>query len=544
MSEERETQERETHGGDLAVVAAQAHGIQHLFTLSGAHVFPIYDGAVHRNLPIIDVRHEQTAVFAAEATARLTRTPGLAVVTAGPGVTNGVSAVANAFYNGAPLLMLGGRAPTGRWGEGALQEIDHPPLLAPITKLSDTITATANIGTEIFNALELARSPHRGPAFLDIPMDIFFGPATPEEIAPWSQKVQQVNREDISKISQLLRQSNFPLLILGSDVWAGSAETQALQFAESIQIPVITNGTARGIIPRGNPLLATKARSFAFRSADLVLVVGTPLDFRLGYGDFGSAKVIHVADSPEGIATHAVLAASASGDLSDFFTQLMLEASHEVSADWRDSITQAALKSAAKESEMLEADVSPIHPARIYGELLPKLADDAVIIGDGGDFVSFAGKFVEPARPGCWLDPGPFGCLGGGMGGIIAARLARPSAQVVALFGDGALGFSLGDIDSLVRHNLPAVMIVGNNSAWGLEKHPMQSIFGYDVAADLAPQTRYDDVVRALGGAGEMVTESSQIGPALDRAFESGVPYLVNIITDPAIAYPRTTTGI
>jgi len=538
------SEERETHGGDLAVLAAQAHGINHLFTLSGAHVFPIYDGAVHRDLPIIDVRHEQTAVFAAEATARLTRTPGLAVVTAGPGVTNGVSAVANAFYNGAPLLMLGGRAPAGRWGQGALQEIDHPPLLAPVTKIAATVTRTDEIGNEVFDALALARTPHRGPTFLDIPMDIFFGPATTHPVAAWTPQARQVNTDEMARIADLIRKSSSPLLILGSDVWAGSAENEALEFVESIQIPVITNGTARGIIPRGNPLLATKARSFAFRSADLILVVGTPLDFRLGYGDFGSAKVIHVSDSPTGIATHATLAASTSGDLPAIFTALTNSLSHRVSNEWRESITQAALKSASKERELLEADLSPIHPGRIYGELLPKLADDAVIIGDGGDFVSFAGKFVEPMRPGCWLDPGPFGCLGGGMGGIIAARLARPSAQVVALFGDGALGFSLGDIDSLVRHHLPAVMVVGNNSAWGLEKHPMQSIFGYDVAADLAPQTRYDEVVRALGGAGEIVTESSQIGPALDRAFESGVPYLVNIITDPAIAYPRTTTGI
>ena len=538
------SEERETHGGDLAVLAAQAHGINHLFTLSGAHVFPIYDGAVHRNLPIIDVRHEQTAVFAAEATARLTRTPGLAVVTAGPGVTNGVSAVANAFYNGAPLLMLGGRAPAGRWGQGALQEIDHPPLLAPVTKIAATVKKTEEIGNEVFDALALARTPHRGPTFLDIPMDIFFGPATTHPVAAWTPQTRQVNADEVARIADLIKKSSSPLLILGSDVWAGSAEKEALEFAESIQIPVITNGTARGIIPRGNPLLATKARSFAFRSADLILVVGTPLDFRLGYGDFGSAKVIHVSDSPSGIATHATLSASTSGDLSAIFTALTNSLSHQVSSEWRELITQAALKSASKERELLEADLSPIHPARIYGELLPKLADDAVIIGDGGDFVSFAGKFVEPVRPGCWLDPGPFGCLGGGMGGIIAARLARPSAQVVALFGDGALGFSLGDIDSLVRHHLPAVMVVGNNSAWGLEKHPMQSIFGYDVAADLAPQTRYDEVVRALGGAGEIVTESSQIGPALDRAFESGVPYLVNVITDPAIAYPRTTTGI
>ena len=538
------SEERETHGGDLAVLAAQAHGINHLFTLSGAHVFPIYDGAVHRDLPIIDVRHEQTAVFAAEATARLTRTPGLAVVTAGPGVTNGVSAVANAFYNGAPLLMLGGRAPAGRWGQGALQEIDHPPLLAPVTKLAATVKKTEEIGNEVFDALALARTPHRGPTFLDIPMDIFFGPATTHPVAAWTPQARQVNTDEVARITDLIKKSSSPLLILGSDVWAGSAEKEALEFAESIQIPVITNGTARGIIPRGNPLLATKARSFAFRSADLILVVGTPLDFRLGYGDFGSAKVIHVSDSPSGIATHATLSASTSGDLPAIFTALTNSLSHQVSNEWRESITQAAQKSASKERELLEADLSPIHPARIYGELLPKLADDAVIIGDGGDFVSFAGKFVEPVRPGCWLDPGPFGCLGGGMGGIIAARLARPSAQVVALFGDGALGFSLGDIDSLVRHHLPAVMVVGNNSAWGLEKHPMQSIFGYDVAADLAPQTRYDEVVRALGGAGEIVTESSQIGPALDRAFESGVPYLVNVITDPAIAYPRTTTGI
>ena len=538
------SEERETHGGDLAVLAAQAHGINHLFTLSGAHVFPIYDGAVHRDLPIIDVRHEQTAVFAAEATARLTRTPGLAVVTAGPGVTNGVSAVANAFYNGAPLLMLGGRAPAGRWGQGALQEIDHPPLLAPVTKIAATVTKTDKIGNEIFDALTLARTPHRGPTFLDIPMDIFFGPATTHPVEAWTPQARQVNTDEVARIADLIKKSSSPLLILGSDVWAGSAEKEALEFAESLQIPVITNGTARGVIPRGNPLLATKARSFAFRSADLILVVGTPLDFRLGYGDFGSAKVIHVSDSPAGIATHATLSASTSGDLPAIFTALTNSLSHQVSNEWRESITQAALKSASKERELLEADLSPIHPARIYGELLPKLADDAVIIGDGGDFVSFAGKFVEPVRPGCWLDPGPFGCLGGGMGGIIAARLARPSAQVVALFGDGALGFSLGDIDSLVRHHLPAVMVVGNNSAWGLEKHPMQSIFGYDVAADLAPQTRYDEVIRALGGAGEIVTESSQIGPALDRAFESGVPYLVNIITDPAIAYPRTTTGI
>jgi acetolactate synthase-1/2/3 large subunit len=167
-----------------------------------------------------------------------------------------------------------------------------------------------------------------------------------------------------------------------------------------------------------------------------------------------------------------------------------------------------------------------------------------VVIGDGGDFVSFAGRFVEPSLPGRWMDPGPFGCLGTGLGYAIAARLAHPSAQVVLLLGDGAAGFSLMDVDTMVRHNLPVVMVIGNNGMWGLEKFPMQFLYGYDVAAELTPGTRYDEVVRALGGGGELVSKPDQLGPALRRAFDSGVPYCVNVLTDPTIAYPRSTTGI
>ncbi|HCE61071.1 MAG TPA: hypothetical protein DER11_06810, partial [Janibacter terrae] len=207
-------------------------------------------------------------------------------------------------------------------------------------------------------------------------------------------------------------------------------------------------------------------------------------------------------------------------------------------------LAEEAAGRASRDRELLTSAVSPAHPARIYGELLPRLAEDAVVIGDGGDFVSWAGRFVEPQRPGGWLDPGPFGCLGAGLGAAIAARVARPSSQVVLLLGDGASGLSLMDVDTLVRHDLPVVIVMGNNSAWGLEKQPMQMLYGYDVAADLAPRTRYDQVVTALGGAGELVTDPAQIGPALDRAFAAGVPYLVNIVTDPQIPYPRSTTGM
>jgi acetolactate synthase-1/2/3 large subunit len=211
---------------------------------------------------------------------------------------------------------------------------------------------------------------------------------------------------------------------------------------------------------------------------------------------------------------------------------------------WLPRLQAARAQAMAADGALLASNADPIHPMRIYGELARLLDEDAVVIGDGGDFVSYAGKYVEPKRPGGWLDPGPYGCLGTGLGYAIAARIARPSAQVVLLLGDGAAGFSLMDADTLVRHRLPVVMICGNNGAWGLEKHPMQALYGYDVAADLQPLCRYDDVVRALGGAGEMVTRPDGIEPALRRAFCSGVPYLVNVITDSTIAYPRSTTGI
>ncbi len=552
-----ETPDRiEGHGGDLAVAAARAHGVQTMFTLSGAHVFPLYDGAVKAEppMPIVDVRHEATAVFAAEATAKLTRRPGLAVLTAGPGVTNGVSAVTTAWFNGSPVVVLGGRAPAFRWGSGALQELDHPPLLAPVTKHAGTVATVDQVARRVDEAFRLATLPHRGPVFLDVPMDQLYSraetdapvPAPPVRLAP--------DPDDLSEVAALLGEASRPVLVLGSDVWADGAEDAAVRLVDTLQVPVVPNGMGRGLLPPGHPLLLPRARGAAFGGADLVVVVGTPLDFRLGYGSFGgkdggaAAKVVHLADSPGQLARHTELAASAAGDLTavldglvEAWAQLLRRHSY---ADWVARLRVVADAASAQDAELLASDAERVHPARVYGELLPRLADDAVLVGDGGDFVSFAGRFAEPARPGGWLDPGPYGCLGTGAGYVIAARLARPSAQVVLLLGDGAAGFSLMDVDTMVRHGLPVVMVVGNNGVWGLEKHPMQFLYGYDVAAELGASTSYDGVVRALGGAGETVEHPEDVGPALDRAFAAGVPYLVNVRTDPDVAYPRTTTGV
>jgi acetolactate synthase-1/2/3 large subunit len=558
MSDREETGQDRHHGGVLAVDVARRYGVTHLFTLSGGHVFPLYDAATRADppLPLIDVRHEQTAVFAAEATARLTRSPGLAAVTAGPGVTNSVSAITTAHFNGAPVVVLGGRAPDYRWGAGSLQEIDHPPLLAPVTKRAWTEHATAQVAGSVDEAFRLAATPHRGPVFLDIALEALYDQATalPGADGATAHGAAAGAAPDpgvISDIARRLGQARRPVLVLGSDVWLDGAEQAARACAEAWQLPVIANGQGRGILPAGHRQLVTRARSTAFREADLVVVAGAPLDFRLGYGQFGAADekapVVHVVDSPGQIATHCPLAAAAAGDLTAFFAGLAGEvtgADGTARAAWLTRLQDTARAAVAADAPLLASEASPIHPMRVYGELNQVLADDAVIIGDGGDFVSFAGRLVEPARPGHWLDPGPFGCLGTGLGYAIAARLARPSSQVVLLLGDGAAGFSLMDADTLVRHGLPVVMVCGNNGAWGLEKHPMRALYGYDVAADLQPGCRYDEVVRALGGAGELVTEPGQIGPALERAFASGVPYLVNVVTDAEIAYPRSTTGV
>ena len=530
----------EGHGGDHAVAVAAAHGVDTMFTLSGAHVFPMYDGAVKADPPmrILDVRHEQTAVFAAEATGKLTRVPGLAVLTAGPGVTNGVSPITQASFSGSPLVVVGGRAPANRWGMGSLQELDHPPLLAPVTKLSRTVHQVAEVAGAVDEAFRVAGSSHRGPTFLDVPMDQFFDKATVDRPAVGVRQRLEADPEALAKVGALLAAASRPVLVLGTDVWADGAEEAALRFVEQTGVPVVTNGMGRGVVPGGHPLLVTKARGKALGTADLVVVVGTPLDFRLGYGVFGgkdgapAAQVVHLADSPGQVSGHADLAASASGDLTSVIdgVQAALEKAPSKPdwSAWVSDLQAAVAAGVERDAELLRSEADPVHPARIYGELVPRLAEDSVVIGDGGDFVSFAGKYVEPKRPGGWLDPGPYGCLGAGLGSAIAARIARPSAQVVLLLGDGAAGMSLMDVDTLVRHDLPVVMVCGNNSAWGLEKQPMQMLYGYDVAADLAPQTRYDEVVKALGGGGETVTDPTQIGPALDRAFDAGTPYLGN----------------
>ena len=551
----------EAHGGQHVIDAALAAGVTTLFTLNGAHLFPVYDAAVGGRegvaaapdrraaeqagpLRLVDTRHEQTAVFAAEAMGRLTRTPGFAAVTAGPGVTNAVSAITSAHFNGTPVVVLGGRSPDSRWGSGALQELDQPPILAPVTKGAWTTHEPTAVRADGDRAFALASAVHSGPVFWDIPMDVFFSMTPRPQVAvPPTARGVQPDPDAVSAARTLLEQARHPVLILGSGVWMADAVEAARALVSTRNLPVVANGMGRGVLPPSDPHLVTRARSTAFAGADLVIVVGTPLDFRLGYGMFGDppAAVVHLVDAESEQSGAGTVACTVVGDLRSSLAALAEGPPGD--AAWVSSLRDVASAAIAADRADLASGSSPIHPSRIYGELLPRLTDDAVVIGDGGDFVSFAGRYVEPAQPGRWLDPGPYGCLGTGPGYALAAGLAHPQSPLFLLLGDGAAGFSLMDVDSLVRHGIPAVMIVGNNAGWALEKHPMRALLGYDVIADLAP-THYDEIVVALGGGGETVTDPEQIGPAIDRAMASGIPYLVNVMTDPEAAYPRSTLGI
>ncbi|MEX2392885.1 MAG: thiamine pyrophosphate-dependent enzyme, partial [Actinomycetota bacterium] len=387
-------------------------------------------------------------------------------------------------------------------------------------------------------AIDAATTAHRGPAFLDFPLDALFPPASAEIPEPTQHSKQPIDG-DVERAKELLAKAERPVLVVGTDVWLNRAEDALRALVEAHQIPVIPNGMGRGLIPADHALAFSRARSAALKQADLVMVVGTPLDFRLGFGRFGEASTIHVQDSSDGIGRHANPTAAVYGDIATALTELSTPGPDR--SAWVASLREVEAAQREKDAVDLGSLDHPIHPARVYGMLREKLDRDAIVIGDGGDFVSYAGRFVDVHTPGSWLDPGAYGCLGLGLGYAIAARVVHPGRQIVLMAGDGALGFSGMDIDTLVRHKLPVVIIVGNNGIWGLEKHPMQALYGYDVAADLNQDTRYDEICKAFGGAGETVEKASELPDAFDRAMSSGVPYLLNVLTDPANAYPRSS---
>jgi acetolactate synthase-1/2/3 large subunit len=547
MSTDTQTeQSTQLHGGRLVAKRLKAHGVSKLFTLSGGHLFSIYDGCRDEGIDIVDVRHEQSAVFAAEGWAKATREPGVAALTAGPGVTNGMSGMASALQNGSPIVVLGGRAPALRWGQGSLQEIDHIPFVAPVTKLARTANATAEIPGLIDEALHTATAAPTGPTFVDFPLDQVFMESDVDADAPAALPdpltAPAADGNAIDRAAELLRAAAKPVVMAGTGLYWSRAEQALIRLCEELSVPVFLNGLARGCVPADHPMFFSRARGAGLKGADLALVIGVPMDFRLGFGgSFGEdTQIVVIGSAPSERPHPREVAAELYGGVT-----ATLDALREGAAGgpersgWAAELREVENEKRAGEQADLNDDRAPLHPLRLYHELSQVLDRDAIVIGDGGDFVSFAGRVMETYEPGCWMDPGPYGCLGAGPGYALAAKVAHPERQVCLLLGDGAFGFAGLEFDTFVRHGLPIVGVMGNNGIWALEKHPMEFLYGYSVAAELQPNCRYDEVVRALGGHGELVERPEDLKPALERAFASGKPALVNVMTDPEVVYPR-----
>jgi len=532
--------------GELIALALKRAGTSHLFTLNGGHIWPILTGATEHGLRIVDVRHEQSAAFAAEGWAKVTRECGVAAVTAGPGVTNAVTALAQAQSGDSPMLLLGGRAPVARWGMGSLQEMDHVAVVKTLTKQAVTLESPEDAFACVLQLTRTALSRRTGPVFMDIPIDVFFGAADLPEATEHltADPGPPPDPDAVRRVAGLIRDAQRPAVIAGGAVWWAHAENELRHFVEAAHLPTSVNSMARGMLPPGHPMFFPRARGQALGQADLIMVIGVPLDFRLNFGQSpvfaDDAKIVYV--DVDDHRKHRPAEVSILGDVKAALAALAaaVEGTPE-RHDWLEQLRNAEAEARARDKAMVESDSVPVHPARLIAEVNRFADPDAIIVGDGGDFVSFAGRLIERDQPGLWIDPGPFGALGSGPAYAMAAKLAHPDRQVVLLSGDGAFGFSAMEFDSLVRHKVPVVCVIGNNGIWALEKHPMQNLLGLSIAADLAPRTRYDQVVEAVGGFGQLVDRPEQIRPALERAFKAGVPACINVICDPDAQYPRSS---
>jgi acetolactate synthase I/II/III large subunit len=529
------------HGGRLVAKVLRSRGVDHLFTLSGGHLFSIYDGCRAEGIGILDVRHEQTAVFAAEGLAKATREVGVAALTAGPGVTNGISAIAGAQANNSPIGVLGGRAPEMRWGSGSLQEIDHLPFVSPLVKSAETVKDPDRIATLTAAALDLAAEAPSGPTFLDYPLDVVFSEAE-VEVPPLPVAAPARPAAGVEEAAALLAAAERPAIMAGSGLYWGHGEDELRALAEALGIPVFLNGLGRGCLPADHELAFSRARGTALKGADVALVVGVPMDFRLGFGaSFGEeTKVVRLDVAANALTANRAPEVDLVGDVGASLVAIREAVGGERrSGRWLEELHATEAEKRAAERAELDDPRAPLHPVRIYRELAEVLDRDAIVVGDGGDFVSYAGRFIDTYQPGCWMDPGPFGCLGAGPGQAIGAKVAHPDRQVCLLLGDGAFGFAGMEFDTMARHGLGVVGVIGNNGIWGLEHHPMKFLYGYSVAAELRAETRYDQLVESLGCDGVLVRDPQELRPALERAFESGRPTLVNVLTDPEVAYPR-----
>jgi len=529
------------HGGKLAARALKQAGVDCIFTLCGGHVMPIYDGAIDEEIRIIDVRHEQAAVHAADAWSRLNPGKiGCAVLTAGPGVTDGVTGVANAWRANSPILVIGGQGPFSDLRRGSLQEMDHVSVMRPITKWADTCYETHRIPEYIELAVRNAVSGVPGPSFLEIPTDVLMGQAELED--SWFPTFRTVPallspaRSDILAALEVLARAERPIAMAGTGVKWSNASESLRRFIQETHLPTFCNGMGRGQVRSDDPQFFNRVRREAMKKCDVFVLAGSLLDFRLRFGRSipADAKIIQLDMENTLIGQNRSAEVGIVGNLGLAFER-MLEVMKEESiqldfAGWRDELRARETEIEEGFQSRLNSDESPVDPLRMAREVRDFIDEDTIVIGDGGDIVAQSSKVIPVYKENCWMDPGPLGTLGVGMPFALAAKATFPERKVLIIYGDGSFGLNGFEYDTAVRFDLPIVGIVGNDAAWGQMLRPQSGLYGLDrVIATRLNYTRYDKIVEAMGGHGEYCERPEEIRPALERSFASGKPALVNV---------------
>jgi len=564
------------HGGDRIAQALQAHGVQRIFTLCGGHISPILSAAKARGIRIVDVRDEATAVFAADATARLSGLPGVAAVTAGPGITNTITALKNAQLAQSPVVLLGGAAPTALQGRGALQDIDQRPLVTPHVKAFLKMRRVRDLGAAVAQAFTLARDGVPGPVFIECPVDLLYDEASIRQWyaeaagkgSAWGDRMLRwyLNRHAqrmfegsdvpsptvvrpvglpsagdraLASAVAALKAAQRPLFVIGSQAVVRAAEVQQVaQAVERLGVPVYLSGMARGLLGRDHPLQLRHQRRQALREADCVLLAGVPCDFRLDYGRHvrRSATLIAANRSARDARLNRRPGVAAIGDAGEFLCALAktLDPAGALRGDWMATLRQRDLAREAEIDAQAAARGEFVNPLAFFRALDEEAGDHALFVADGGDFVATASYVLHPRGPLTWLDPGAFGTLGVGAGFAMGAALARTDREVWIVFGDGACGWGLAEFDSFVRQGIPVIAVVGNDAGWTQIAREQVKMLHDDVATVLA-RSAYHEVVQGLGAAGLLVQRMGEVRPALRQARElakSGRAVLLNVWLD------------
>ncbi|OJY31558.1 MAG: acetolactate synthase [Myxococcales bacterium 68-20] len=527
------------HGGRLVAQALKRHGTSHLFTLCGGHIQAIYDGCIDEGIRVVDVRHEQTAGHAADGYARVTGRPGVCAVTAGPGVTDVVTAIANAQRAQVPLVCIGGAGPKVLCDMGSLQDMDHVALMRPITKWSVQVPETRRIAEYIDAAFRVAQSNVPGPVFLEMPLDLLMNMHDDADL-PATRPLEEPPRpgadpRSVTRAAELLKSAQRPCFLVGSQVRWSPARERIAGILERFGAPVYVNGMARGTLPHAHPLLFSRSRRFALSQADVVFVLGTPFDFRVDYGRSPTwnevAKIVQIDLDGAELGRNRRVDVPIHADSGIALEQLARELGEKLSFDgWVSAVRADEDKRRAKMQLEIESNDSPPNPLRVCAELGKRLGPNDIVIGDGGDFVATAAYVLKLQQPQLWMDPGPLGTLGVGPGYAMAAKLARPDANVVLVYGDGSFGLHGIEFEAMARQGIPVIALIGNDAGWTQIRRGQVDIYGAERAVATAlDYTRYEKIVEACGGLGFWVETIEQLGPALDEAFASKKPACINV---------------